>query len=184
MLGATTRDEYRRYIEKDAALERRFRPVAVEEPDGDTTLAILRALRPGLERHHHLRISDDALKEAVKLSVRYLSDLYLPDKAIDLLDEGASKARMEQLQHTKGGAARKELEQQLHEAVRDRNFEKAAELRDQMQQLAPAVDNGKRPRAVTAADIAQVVSQRTGIPVGRLTAGERERLLKLELLLS
>ena len=176
MLGATTRDEYRKYIEKDAALERRFRPVNVEEPTQETTLAILRALRPGLERHHHLRIADDALKEAVRLSARYL-----PDKAIDLLDEGASRARMEEMHSGKGSAVRKELEEELQGAVRERQFERAAELRDKMQHLSkPAA----RSRGVTGSDIAWVVSQRTGIPVGRLTAGERERLLELEGLLS
>ena len=184
MLGATTREEYRRYIEKDAALERRFRPVAVEEPGKETTLAILRALKPGLERHHHLRISEEALKEAVRLSVRYLPDLYLPDKAIDLLDEGAARARMEEMQITKGGAARKALEEELHDAVRERRYEKAAELRDRMQNLMAKSAEGRRARTVTGADIAWVVSARTGIPVGRLTAGERERLLELEGLLS
>ena len=181
MLGATTREEYRKYIEKDAALERRFRPVAVEEPTQETTLAILRALRPGLERHHHLRISDDALKEAVRLSARYLPDLYLPDKAIDLIDEGASRARMEELHSGRGSATRKELEEELQGAVRERQFERAAELRDKMQHLAKPT---ARSRNVNASDIAWVVSQRTGIPVGRLTAGERERLLELEGLLS
>jgi len=183
MLGATTREEYRRYIEKDAALERRFRPVLVEEPGVDTTLAILRALKPGLERHHHLRITEDALKESVRLSVRYLPDLYLPDKAIDLLDEGAARARMEEMHSTRGGAARKELEQELQGAVRERKFEKAAELRDKMQHLSKPSE-GRRGRSVTASDIAWVVSARTGIPVGRLTSGERERLLSLEGLLS
>ena len=181
MLGATTREEYRKYIEKDAALERRFRPVAVEEPTQETTLAILRALRPGLERHHHLRISDDALKEAVRLSARYLPDLYLPDKAIDLIDEGASRARMEELHSGRGSATRKELEEELQGAVRERQFERAAELRDKMQHMARPT---ARSRNVNASDIAWVVSQRTGIPVGRLTAGERERLLELEGLLS
>ena len=183
MLGATTREEYRRYIEKDAALERRFRPVVVEEPSQDSTLAILRALKPGLERHHHLRISEEALKEAVRLSVRYLPDLYLPDKAIDLLDEGAARARMEEMHSGRGSAARKELEQELQGAVRERKFEKAAELRDKMQYLSKPQES-RRSRGVTAADIANVVSERTGIPVGRLTAGERERLLELEGLLS
>ena len=183
MLGATTREEYRKYIEKDAALERRFRPVVVEEPGEEATLAILRALKPGLERHHHLRISEEAVKEAVRLSRRYLPDLYLPDKAIDLLDEGAARARMEEMQLSRGGPARKELEQELNEAVRERKFEKAAELRDKMQHLSKPTD-GKRARCVTGADIAWVVSARTGIPVGRLTAGERERLLGLEGLLS
>lgn len=183
MLGATTREEYRKYIEKDAALERRFRPVSVEEPTEEGALAILRALKPGLERHHHMRISEDALKEAVRLSVRYLPDLYLPDKAIDLLDEGAARARMEEMTSGRGGAARKELEQELQGAVRERNFEKAAELRDQMQHLQKPSE-GRRSRCVTAGDIAWVVSARVGIPLGRLTSGERERLLNLEELIS
>ncbi len=183
MLGATTREEYRKYIEKDAALERRFRPVTVEEPGNETTLAILHALKPGLERHHRLRISEEALKEAVRLSVRYLPDLYLPDKAIDLLDEGAARARMEEMRLSRGGTARKELEEELHEAVRERRFEKAAELRDKMQVLSLKPGDSRRSRTVTAADIAWVVSARTGIPVGRLTASERERLLHLEELL-
>ena len=183
MLGATTREEYRKYIEKDAALERRFRPVTVEEPGNETTLAILHALKPGLERHHRLRISEEALKEAVRLSVRYLPDLYLPDKAIDLLDEGAARARMEEMRLSRGGTARKELEEELHEAVRERRFEKAAELRDKMQVLSLKPGDSRRTRTVTAADIAWVVSARTGIPVGRLTASERERLLHLEGLL-
>ena len=184
MLGATTREEYRKYIEKDAALERRFRPVIVEEPGKDTTMAILHALKPGLERHHHLRITEEALSEAVRLSVRYLPELYLPDKAIDLLDEGAARAKMEDLQSFRGGAVRKELEEELHEAVRERRFEKAAELRDKVQNLMERPADGRKARAVTASDIAWVVSARTGIPVGRLTAGERERLLGLEGLLS
>ena len=182
MVGATTREEYRKYIEKDAALERRFRPVTVEEPAQDATLSILRALKPGLERHHHLRISEEALKEAVRLSVRYLPDLYLPDKAIDLLDEGAARAGMEDTLRGRG-TARKELEQELQGAVRQRQFERAAELRDKMQSLSKPFE-GRRGKSVTAQDIAWVVSARTGIPVGRLTSGERERLLNLENLLS
>ena len=184
MLGATTRDEYRRYIEKDAALDRRFRPVAVEEPTAETTMAILRALKPGLERHHRLRITEDALKEAVRLATRYLPDLYLPDKAIDLLDEGAARAHMEELGGSKNSTVRQELEQELQEAVKENRFERAAVLRDRMQRIAAREPESKRPRTVTANDIAWVVSARTGIPVGRLTAAERERLLKLEALLS
>ena len=183
MVGATTREEYRKFIEKDAALDRRFRPVAVEEPTQEATMAILRALKPGLERHHHLRISEEALKEAVRLSVRYLPDLYLPDKAIDLLDEGAARACMEQSHPGRGGAARKELEQELQGAVRQRQFERAAELRDKMQSLSHPGEN-RRGKAVSASDIAWVVSARTGIPMGRLTAAERERLLELEHILS
>ena len=180
MLGATTREEYRKYIEKDAALERRFRPVSVEEPSEEAALAILKALKPGLERHHHLRITEEALKEAVRLSVRYLPDLYLPDKAIDLLDEGAARARMEEMHASRGSAARKELEQELQGAVRERKFEKAAELRDKMQRLNKPAEGSRRSRSVGGNDIAEVVSVRTGIPVGRLTSVERERLLQLE----
>ena len=180
MLGATTLDEYRRYIEKDPALERRFRPVMVNEPDKEAVLSILRALKPGLERHHHIRITDEAVKEAVRLSVRYLPDLFLPDKAIDLLDEGAAHARMEEMGAGRRSTARQELEQELHEAVRQRQFEKAAELRDKMQRMVAKNAEGKRSRAVTGLDVAWAVSARTGIPVGRLTAGERERLLSLE----
>ena len=179
MLGATTYTEYRKYIEKDPALERRFRPVTVEEPDTEATMAILRGLKPGLERHHQIRIEEEALSEAVKLSVRYLPDLYLPDKAIDLLDEGAAHAKLEELYVNKT-AVRKDLEMELHEAVRESRFEKAAELRDKMQRLATKPQAQKRKSGVTAKDIAWAVSARTGIPAGRLAVAERERLLKLQ----
>ena len=184
LLGATTREEYRKYIEKDAALERRFRPVVVEEPDQETALHILRGLKPGLERHHHLRITEEAVRDAVRLSQRYLPDLYLPDKAIDLLDEAASRCRLEALYPARNCEARKDLEQELHAAVRERRFEKAAELRDRMQKMSARTVEGKRSHSVTGAEVARVVSDRTGIPLGRLTAGERERLLELEGLLS
>ena len=170
LLGATTRDEYRKYIEKDPALERRFRPVLIEEPSEQTTLEILQALKPGLEKHHRLRISDEALSAAVKLSVRYLPELYLPDKAIDLIDEGAAHARMEELSAL--GQEEQNLEQELHEAIRASRYEKAAMLRDKMQL--------HRPGMVGALDVAWAVSARTGIPVGRLTADRRKRLLELE----
>jgi len=184
MLGATTREEYRRYIEKDAALERRFRPVSVEEPSRDTTMAILRGLKPGLERHHHMKITEEALQEAVRLSVRYLPDLYLPDKAIDLLDEAAAWSRMAETYPLRSSTARKELEQELHTAVRERRYEKAAELRDKMQKLTVKSGENHRNRSVTGAEVARVVSLRTGIPLGRLTTGERERILRLEGILS
>ena len=179
LLGATTREEYRKYIEKDPALERRFRPVTVEEPDHAAAMAILRGLKPGLERHHHLRITEEALTEALRLSVRYLPDLYLPDKAIDLLDEGASHARMEELSSGRA-QPRLELEQELKTAVEESRFEKAAELRDKMQRMAAHPGEHRRARVVTGADVAWAVSARTGIPVGRLTADERQRLLHLE----
>ena len=184
ILGATTREEYRKYIEKDGALDRRFRPVAVEEPDDESTLEILKALRPSLERHHHLRITEEAMKEAVRLSKRYLPDLYLPDKAIDLLDEGASRARLEDQKGSRAGQARQELQQQMSEAVRQNNFEMAAQLRDKMQRLASKPQENRKNRVLNGSDIAAVVSLRTGIPAGKLTAGERERLLNLEEILS
>ena len=180
LLGATTMDEYRKYIEKDPALERRFRPVRVEEPTREAAMAILRGLKPGLERHHRLRITEEALSEAVRLSVRYLPDLYLPDKAIDLIDEGAAHVRLEESTGNRNSSARKELEQELHDAVRESRFEKAAELRDKMQKMTAHSSDGRRTRSVTGADIAWAVAQRTGIPVGKLTANEKQRLLKLE----
>jgi ATP-dependent Clp protease ATP-binding subunit ClpC len=184
MLGATTLTEFRKYIEKDPALERRFRPVTVEEPSQDATLAILKALKPGLERHHHIRITAEALQEAVRLSMRYLPDLYLPDKAIDLLDEGASHARMEEMRSGRSSALRQDLETELQAAVKESRYERAAELRDRMQRMVAKSNDTKHPRGVTGADIAWAVSARTGIPVGRLTSSERERLLQLEGLLS
>ena len=177
MLGATTLTEYRKFIEKDPALDRRFRPVTVAEPDQAATMAILKGLKPGLERHHHIRISEEAMTEAIRLSVRYLPELFLPDKAIDLLDEGAAHARMEELQPAKTGL-KQDLAQELHEAVRESRYERAAELRDKMQRIV--AKQSHRPRVVTGGDIAWAVSERTGIPVGRLTASERERLLNLE----
>ena len=183
MLGATTREEYRKFIEKDGALDRRFRPVAVEEPDEDATLEILRALRPGLERHHRLRITEEALKESIRLSRRYLPDLYLPDKAIDLIDEGAARMRLEEQRFFRGCDKRQELESQMSEAVRENDFEKAALLRDRMRSLAAKTEQTRRPRALSGGDIALVVAQRTGIPLGKLSAGERDRLLNLESIL-
>ncbi len=183
MLGATTLAEYRKYIEKDPALERRFRPVMVEEPDQEATMAILEGLKPGLERHHRMRITQNALEEALRLSVRYLPDLYLPDKAIDLLDEGASHARMEEMRYSRN-ATQQNLELALNEAVRESRFERAAELRDKMQKMVARSGEHKRPRAVTGSDIAWAVSARTGIPAGRLTTDQRQRLMHLEEILT
>ena len=183
ILGATTVTEYRKYIEKDPALERRFRPVMVEEPDAESTMAILRGLKPGLERHHHIRISEEAMQEALRLPVRDLPALFLPDKAIDLLDEGAAHARMEESKLGKSVQCGT-LEQELHEAVRQSRFEKAAELRDKMQKMVSRPAEGRRARVVTGGDIAWAVFARTGIPVGKLSANERERLIGLEGVLS
>ena len=179
LLGATTPSEYRKYIEKDPALERRFRPVTVEEPDKEATMEILRGLKPGLEEHHKLKVTEEALREAVRLSVRYLPELYLPDKAIDLLDEAAAHVRMEQLRPGKHSSHR-HLEQQLQEAIRDSRYEKAAQLRDQLQRMENSTGEGKNRRTVSGNDVAWAVWARTGIPVGRLTADERKRLLELE----
>ena len=178
LLGATTVEEYRKFIEKDPALERRFRPVMVEEPDRDATLAILRGLKPGLERHHRMRISEEALQEAIRLSVRYLPDLYLPDKAIDLLDEAAAHARMEELGSVRSGS-RRELERELQEAIRDSRYETAAQLRDRMNSIS-AKAQSRRGKVVTGGDVAWAVSARTRIPVGRLTVDERQKLMQLE----
>ena len=178
MLGATTLTEYRKCIEKDPALERRFRPVMVEEPDENATMSILQALRPGLERHHGMRIADEALQEAVRLSKRYLPDLYLPDKAIDLLDEGAAHGALERMCY---GSGQEQLERELSVAVRESRFEQAAKLRDQMRRSIR--QSTQRPAVVTGADVAWAVSMRTGIPAGRLTADERKRLLDLPKLL-
>ena len=180
MLGATTLTEYRKFIEKDPALDRRFRPVMVEQPSEGAVMAILRGLKPGLEKHHHMRISEEALQEALRLSVRYLPELFLPDKAIDLLDEGASHARMEEMRQNRCHSSRQDLELALHEAVRESRFEQAAELRDKMQKLSAKPSELRRSRCVTAADIAWAVSARTGIPAGRLSENEKERVLTLE----
>ncbi len=179
LLGATTLSEYRKCIEKDPALERRFRPVAVEEPDAETAESILRALRPGLEKHHGLRITDEAIRAAVSLSVRYLPDMFLPDKAIDLLDEGAAHANLRQANHD---PRQEELERALGDAVRESRFEQAAKLRDQMRRTVRRTT--AESVAVTEQDVAWAVSMRTGIPAGRLTADRRQRLLKLEKVLS
>lgn len=181
MMGATTLREYRKYIEKDPALERRFRPVLVEEPDREASLAILRGVRSGLERHHHMKITDEALEAAVDLSRRYLPEQFLPDKAIDLLDEGAARARLEEMRNEKGEyeQEKQSLEMELSDAVRDSRFEKAAELRDRMQRMLTRTSGNRRGKTVTAADIAGVVSARTGIPAGSLAMEERQKLLGL-----
>ena len=181
LLGATTLTEYRKYIEKDPALDRRFRPVMVSQPSAQATETILKGLKPGLERHHGIKIRPEALSEAVRLSIRYLPEQFLPDKAIDLLDEAASHARMEDLNGNKD-PQRLELETQMQQAVREHRFEQAAQLRDKLQKQTPSV-KGKE-RWVEKQDIAWAVSARTGIPVGRLTAGERERILQLEQVLA
>ncbi len=182
IMGATTLTEYRKHIEKDPALERRFRPVMVNEPDREGALAILRGVREGMERHHRMKITDDALEAAVDLSVRYLPELFLPDKAIDLLDEGASRAHLEELRNGKGAYDQEKevLELELSDAVRDSRFERAAELRDKMQKMLNRNSDSRRGKTVTAQDVAAAVSVRTGIPAGNLAMEERQKLLGLE----
>ncbi len=185
MIGATTLEEYRKYIEKDAALERRFRPLIVREPTQEQSLQMLMALLPGLERHHRLTIEPAAARAAVTLSSRYLTDRFLPDKALDLLDEAAARVWLEKdgklLLETEREQAR--LEQGIEQAAGARDFEKAAQLRDELQALLRSRQrkdaSGLRPR-VTPQSVARTVAERTGIPVGQLQSGERERLLGLE----
>ena len=173
LIGATTLREYRSSIEKDAALERRFRTVQVREPTPEETREILAGLCPGLEAHHHVSIPQEAVSAAVELSCRYLTDKFLPDKAVDLLDEGAACARMRQL-----GSRTPEEEQALQAAVRAGKYERAAALRDRLRR------RGQPGRTVSVQDIAAAVSSRTGIPVGTISRTERQRLRTLEQMLS
>ena len=192
-IGATTLDEYRKHIEKDAALERRFQPVNVGEPTSEETLSILYGLRDRYEAHHKVRITDEALGAAVKLSERYIPDRFLPDKAIDLMDEAASRVR---IQACTAPPDVREQEKRLEavliekkEAISHQDFEKAAALRDQERNLNREIEE-KRAEwtrsqtnardVVTEEDIAQVVSQWTGIPVSRMTEQEAQRLIRLE----
>lgn len=190
VIGATTLNEYRRYIEKDAALERRFQPVVVQEPSPDTALSILTGLRPRYEAHHHLSITDEALEAAVALSRRYLPDRFLPDKAIDLMDEAASAVRLEQFSSTpdlKQLEARADRTRSEKEAaIRGQDFEKAAILRDAERDFRAELESERtllrstRRTSVTAQDVATVLSNQTGIPVTALTRDESDRLLHLE----
>jgi len=195
-VGATTLDEYRKHIEKDAALERRFQPVQVGEPNEEDALQIMHGLRDKYEAHHRVRITDAALEAAVKLSARYLPDRFLPDKAIDLIDEAASKTR---LAAYTAPPDLKELESRLAEvqkekdaAVNAQEFEKAAQMRDQERRLMEQIEEGRRgwqrettgkEQTVDAEQIAEVLAEWTNIPVARLNEEEAERLLRLEELL-
>ncbi len=195
-IGATTIDEYRKYIEKDAALERRFQPIQVDEPTLDETVQILKGLRDRYEAHHRVTIPDDAIESAVHLSQRYITDRFLPDKAIDLIDEAGSKVRLHSYTIPPN---LKELEQELDEvrkekdaAVQSQEFEKAASLRDTEQQLREKLEvtrnewkekQGKANSKVTVEDIASIVSTWTGVPVSKLTKTETERLLNMEQIL-
>ena len=192
-IGATTLDEYRKHIEKDAALERRFQPITVGEPTQDEAIAILKGLRDRYEAHHRVKIPDDAIEAAVKLSTRYIPDRFLPDKAIDLIDEAASRQRL--LIQT-APSDLKELEQKLEvinkemsAAVGNEEYEKAAELRDRKQKVQEELKDRKaqweqeqvrEKMEINPDDIAQIVSSWTGIPVTRLAQEESQRLLHLE----
>ncbi|KMY52567.1 MULTISPECIES: ATP-dependent protease ATP-binding subunit ClpC [Bacillaceae] len=192
-IGATTLDEYRKYIEKDAALERRFQPIQVDEPTLEESIQILKGLRDRYEAHHRVSITDEAIDAAVKMSDRYISDRFLPDKAIDLIDEAGSKVRLRSFTTPPN---LKELEVKLEgirkekdAAVQSQEFEKAASLRDAEQKLREELEKtknswkekqGKENSEVTVEDIAKVVSSWTGIPVSKLAQTETERLLKLE----
>ncbi|NLM11844.1 MAG: ATP-dependent Clp protease ATP-binding subunit [Clostridiaceae bacterium] len=196
VIGATTHDEYRKYIEKDAALERRFQPIQIGEPTQEEAIDILNGIRDKYEAHHNVKITDKAIEAAVKLSTRYITDRFLPDKAIDLIDEAASKVR---LQSFTAPPDLKELEQkieQLHkmkeDAIINQEFEKAASLRDQENELKEEmksrkekwkIKNQKETQSVTEEEIAEVVSTWTGIPVSRLAHEETEKLKNLESIL-
>ncbi|MDR1217278.1 MAG: ATP-dependent Clp protease ATP-binding subunit [Oscillospiraceae bacterium] len=193
VIGATTLNEYRKYIEKDAALERRFQPVTINEPTQEESVQILKGLRDKYEAHHKLKITDEAVEAAVSMSSRYINDRYLPDKAIDLIDEAASRVRMNKLKLPPDiqalEAKKEELANEKESAVKSQDFEKAARLRDNERELDAEIDGARRNwenvrtgdgAGVTAEDIAAVVSGWTGIPVTSITEDESERLLKLE----
>lgn len=194
-IGATTLDEYRKHIERDAALERRFQPVMVGEPSVDETIEILYGLRERYEQHHKLSILDESLEAAAKLSDRYISDRYLPDKAIDLIDEAGSRVR---LINSQLPPAAKELDKELRkvlkdkdDAVRSQDFDKAGELRDREMEIKSEIkaiaqnkksseDNKDDSPKVTEEDIAHIVASWTGVPVSKLTESESEKLLHME----
>ena len=193
VIGATTLDEYRKYVEKDSALERRFQPVIIDEPTEEESIEIIKGLKPKYEEHHKLIISDEAIVAAVKLSNKYITDRFLPDKAIDVIDEASSKVRLKVSNLSPEG---KELEKELRvlikekeEAIRNQEFEKASQLRDdeadlkdrirEMAQKYKEEHEANKP-TVTAENVAEVISTMTGVPVTKLTEGESERLLKLE----
>lgn len=196
VIGATTLEEYRKHIEKDAALERRFQPVMVGEPTQEEAVQILTGLRDKYEAHHKVKITDEAIEAAVKLSVRYIADRYLPDKAIDLIDEAASKVR---LRAFTAPPDLKELENKLKElgeekqaAVNSQDFERAAHLRDEEKELSAKLEEEKQHWSeqnahidgeVTEKEIAEIVSSWTGVPVAQLTEEESKRLLNMEQIL-
>jgi ATP-dependent Clp protease ATP-binding subunit ClpC len=193
VIGATTLNEYRKHVEKDAALERRFQPVTVNEPTPEESILILKGLRDRYEAHHKLKITDEAIDAAVKMSSRYINDRYLPDKAIDLIDEASSRVRMENLKlppDLKDLEAKKEaLGAEKEAAVKSQDFERAAAIRDNERRLDEEIEKARKNwenirtgarGSVGPEDIAAVVSGWTGIPVTSITQDESERLLKME----
>ena len=196
VIGATTLEEYRKYIEKDAALERRFQPVTVGEPNEEDAIAILKGLRDRYEAHHKVKITDEAIEAAVKLSSRYIADRFLPDKAIDLVDEAASKVRLSALTYPNEikdlEAQLEKLESEKSAAINEQDFERAAQLRDEEKNVTEQLEKAKSgwqesnleaSHEVTAEDIAAIVSSWTKIPVVELTREESERLLNMEKIL-
>lgn len=193
IIGATTLEEYRKYIEKDAALERRFQPVTIEEPTEEETFEILKGLRPYYERHHKVKIQDDALKAAVEMSIRYISDRFLPDKAIDVIDEAASKV---QLQGFQTAPELEEMQRQIQELIQEKedavkagDLGKAGEIQKQQKELEASFEKRKekaqkaarrKQLLVDEKTVADIVSQWTKIPVQKLTEGESKRLARLE----
>lgn len=193
VIGATTMEEYRKYIEKDAALERRFQPVTVGEPSQEEAVEILKGLRDRYEAHHKVKITDEAIESAVTLSSRYIADRYLPDKAIDLIDEAASRVRLSSLtypQEIKELEDKiKKLENEKASAVNEQDFENAAKIRDKQKEANAKLEEMKKSwkdknanvsGEVKGEDIAEIVSQWTGVPVFQLTEEESQRLLKME----
>ena len=198
VIGATTLNEYQKYVEADAALERRFASVTINEPTPEVALTILKGLRPKYEKHHQLQITDEALESAVKLSKRYIASRFLPDKAIDLMDEAAARVRINNAQKVdKVSAIKKklsELSQEKTEALLKEDFEKAAEIRNeelkiqeklekQIQRDKDEEDSNNYRVKVTAEDIAEVVSEWTGVPVTQINRSEGDRLIRLEKIL-
>ena len=196
VIGATTIDEYRKNIEKDAALERRFQSLMVGEPTEEETVEILKGLRDKYEAHHKVKISDEAIETAVKMSSRYIADRFLPDKAIDLIDEAASRVRLKAFTAPPNLKSMeqeiKRLEQEKASAVKSQDFEAAAKIRDKEKELQTLLDeekekwknlSGKEIKEVSTEDIANVVSSWSGIPVTQLTKEESERLLNMEKIL-
>ncbi|MFI6937941.1 ATP-dependent Clp protease ATP-binding subunit [Streptomyces sp. NPDC050418] len=188
VVGATTIDEYRKYIEKDAALERRFQPVLIPEPSVEETVQILEGLRDAYEAHHQVRFADGALAAAAELSDRYISDRFLPDKAIDLMDQAGARVRLRSSGRSTEVVSREDriakLRREKDQAVAAEDFEKAKVLKEEIAGIEGEIAGIEERRegvvSVTASDIADIVSRRTGIPVSQLTTGEKERLLKLE----